>query len=982
MAPTTQLKKRAAESGMDNVDESFVKIGTALPALSSNKVDKNEFVPVWQQEVKDEQGRRRLHGAFTGGFSAGYFNTVGSKEGWTPANFKSSLSEKKKIDSEPKMKSGSRPEDFMDAEDLAELESRKELRTNSQFDSTIGRTSVPSAFLTPQYDPLTGDLGTSSDPSVLHQLVGPSRAEAALSNLIQPNTSKVGHKLMQKMGWRHGQGIGPRITFERKKQLAQNLGIPICSTDDDEDTERRKHLFPPLDRPLGVFQRWSGNAGLGYHKATHSLRLDQSFSRAGPSAESVAGVSIDGQTMPKGASFGLGALNDFEDDDHDIYDSRTSHISKDPRARRLLVLDEENTSHQASISHPRPPRSHHQLVPSAQTNFSDGTRIPQSFRLSRIPSQSGAKKTDTWYTAPTVPDGWEPNPSKVWVTQIKGPNEAESDHSSRRLTQSLSAGDRGRILGEKQPPKSVFEFISAKDKARLEKVKQQNSPLSPGLPAGPTSSQFETPVNVPTLPPTIAQAALRGFMPFSHDLSKQQRYRLYLQSQAGMLSDGAVFAPKPSPRESVDQINKELEGFAKSAMMFKPMSAMMASRFTSAASNTASGELFTPQPGLRQPVFSEEQPTLSEEKVKVDSSTVTKAKEEISQAAQAVRMDMFGMLTRTTVTFYPQKLLCKRLNVPNPFPNGEPTGAKPKVATNKMADFLTAHGFQPAISDLEKVERQDEKTKSDDWITQKVIDGPAKPLDQVGLGDDETQGRDILTTTRPAIDLFKAIFADDSEDDEQPPEVEEGLASTQKNTLMSLAEDVPETARHEHDTMNETSTTDPAVDQRVPATVPSLIPKVVDSNELEKLASFRPTFSRKTDKSTDLPADKDEEPIGKTKKKSKKRTVLMSFEDEDAEPVKDKSKVKKKKARQSDEGKKSLNLKDKKLETKEKMKGIEKTQITNDLDDQWVEKLPNKLQSDTPSADPVNSLQKEVSVGPPTNESRNRRLRASDLMDD
>jgi G patch domain-containing protein 1 len=38
-------------------------------------------VPLWKQEVRDEKGRRRLHGAFTGGFSAGYFNTVGSKEG-------------------------------------------------------------------------------------------------------------------------------------------------------------------------------------------------------------------------------------------------------------------------------------------------------------------------------------------------------------------------------------------------------------------------------------------------------------------------------------------------------------------------------------------------------------------------------------------------------------------------------------------------------------------------------------------------------------------------------------------------------------------------------------------------------------------------------------------------------------------------------------------------------------------------------------
>ena len=31
--------------------------------------------------AKDKQGRRRFHGAFTGGFSAGYFNSVGTKEG-------------------------------------------------------------------------------------------------------------------------------------------------------------------------------------------------------------------------------------------------------------------------------------------------------------------------------------------------------------------------------------------------------------------------------------------------------------------------------------------------------------------------------------------------------------------------------------------------------------------------------------------------------------------------------------------------------------------------------------------------------------------------------------------------------------------------------------------------------------------------------------------------------------------------------------
>ena len=77
----------------------YEQIGTPLPPLEKSK-DNGEFVPLWKQDVRytrwrtfanidiffvdqvrDEQGRRRLHGAFTGGFSAGYFNTVGSKEG-------------------------------------------------------------------------------------------------------------------------------------------------------------------------------------------------------------------------------------------------------------------------------------------------------------------------------------------------------------------------------------------------------------------------------------------------------------------------------------------------------------------------------------------------------------------------------------------------------------------------------------------------------------------------------------------------------------------------------------------------------------------------------------------------------------------------------------------------------------------------------------------------------------------------------------
>ncbi len=47
----------------------------------SEKDIEEKAAPVWQQIVTDENGKRRFHGAFTGGFSAGYWNTVGSAEG-------------------------------------------------------------------------------------------------------------------------------------------------------------------------------------------------------------------------------------------------------------------------------------------------------------------------------------------------------------------------------------------------------------------------------------------------------------------------------------------------------------------------------------------------------------------------------------------------------------------------------------------------------------------------------------------------------------------------------------------------------------------------------------------------------------------------------------------------------------------------------------------------------------------------------------
>lgn len=92
--------------------------------------EKKKYTPAWKQEVKDIDGRKRFHGAFTGGFSAGYYNTVGSKEGWEPTSFVSSRTAR----SLPATTQISL-EKYMDDEDMGDyLSSELVFHRNSIFD--------------------------------------------------------------------------------------------------------------------------------------------------------------------------------------------------------------------------------------------------------------------------------------------------------------------------------------------------------------------------------------------------------------------------------------------------------------------------------------------------------------------------------------------------------------------------------------------------------------------------------------------------------------------------------------------------------------------------------------------------------------------------------------------------------------------------------------------------------------------------------
>lgn len=91
---------------------------------------------------------------------------------------------------------------------------------------------------------------------------------SALESLIARTRNSIGETLLQKLGWRPGQGIGPRVTA-RKLRL-QEAKLARGKNQDENDVEDEeivgKHLFAPRDVKLLVFQPKEDKQGLGFEK--------------------------------------------------------------------------------------------------------------------------------------------------------------------------------------------------------------------------------------------------------------------------------------------------------------------------------------------------------------------------------------------------------------------------------------------------------------------------------------------------------------------------------------------------------------------------------------------------------------------------------------------------------------------------------------------------------------------------------------------
>ncbi|KAJ3839385.1 hypothetical protein F5878DRAFT_535694 [Lentinula raphanica] len=837
---TSRLKRKLGDIGVDpssaRANENFclVSIGTPLPPLEKSR-DTGEFVPLWKQEVRDEKGRRRLHGAFTGGFSAGYFNTVGSKEGWTPQTFVSSRSDRAK-------KKVAKPEDFMDEEDLQDIrDSRKIVDTTDEMDFSTGK--QPEVQDDPDADPLTAALRTA---------------------MLPPTNDSVGARILKKMGWRVGQGIGPRVTLKQRRlqdlkaSTSTGYHLPQTAPDiavDEDSEEANKHTYAPRDTPILIVERKDNSHGLGYQPGmslNDSLGVKGSSGRPGPNISS---------------GFGLGALNDADEDDLDVYDSGSANV------RNRLAYDgtDDHDRERSSLGGSKSKSVSGPTLSSGK--FRDGGAVLPGFVLSDKPVME-----DRWYPLPDIPPGWKPDPKRVWSqSQPQEPAPSANKENIKNdattalphgkwKTSGLSADEvshtfsnsnptkpftRGSILGETPlpaAPRSVFDFMSQKDRERLKNIAASLHPPSTGEPSTATeaasqSSLTPTPTTatprIPRIDPGIARAAINGFKPFSTNPVKQARYTAYLQSQA---DPSSTITLEPLSNQSIPEFNSEMDEYAQSAIVFKPMSGAMAGRFTTAAVVEHGPKVIE---GLHTPAFKDEPPQ-DDNAATADKGKETKDEKELSPKENAARLGMYGPLTRESVLWQPARLLCKRFGVKDP--NPEP---KPEDPTTQPSASYTQDPSSSDTAMAQDVSAADYGIVTTTEASRSTSTGGPRDLANVGLGDeDDTQGRDTLTYERPSIDIFKAIFASDDEDSSD----EEG------DQTVDGEPDLPITT-------NSNITVAPIV-----ATVTENQP--VDPN------TFKPTFVKREARTTKTDSERQEKKDKKEKRKEK-RKAIVSFMDED-----------------------------------------------------------------------------------------------------
>ena len=605
----------------------------------------------------------------------------------------------------------------MDDEDIADAEEAKKLQTSESF----------------------AGLGSTADEV--------SRQNSFM-DILKPSGETMGVKLLRKMGWRDGQGVGPRVRREARLDEEDDLG---CG--DGQEL----HLFAPENSQMISFIRKNDQKGLGFGGQD---RLAEG-SKTGVNGQTVPADTEDvnatklikpmkskkKKPVARGA-FGVGILNDTGSDDEDPY-----HVGPQVSYNRIIGGDKKKKRPENIRSAANPLLSSKPVFISkrlAATKDSaifrrchDGRLPLDSFILSSNPDPlSSILSQDNRYLTPTVPSDWKSSKSPVNLSTSNPPYQSPA---SIAKASTLSPKSRAALLGETLlPGKSVFDYLTPTARTRIASL-TSNPNLPAALSEAPTITA-STPKNhqslIPPLSPTIALTALNrsttGWLPYAEDPEKRIRYLAFLSHHAGISTTPLLPPSKTSPSDWI----KELTEFAHAAQIFKPMTGMMATRFTTSTS-------------IAQPHPTDHATTPSDE----EELITRPAEKSKDPAEEAARVGMYGPLTRSTKEFFPTRLLCKRFNV------------RPPAHVQVDPDAAKAGGAEDGGVSVALPQKRLElvgKREMEELVRERGVRGIGEGGAAVSMRAEivvDPERNETLEGERPGEEVFRAIFGSDSEDE-------------------------------------------------------------------------------------------------------------------------------------------------------------------------------------------------------------------------
>ncbi|XP_062116890.1 G patch domain-containing protein TGH [Humulus lupulus] len=746
---------------MDSDEEDYVFYGTPIEREEDVTTRKKKAVaeasgqlrtlPSWKQEVRDEEGRRRFHGAFTGGYSAGYYNTVGSKEGWTPQTFVSSRKSRAEVKKQSIF-------NFLDEDERSELEGQS-LGTSSQFD-TFGFTAAELARQQVEKE-------QQQRPSAIP---GPVPDE-----IVLPATESIGIKLLLKMGWRRGRSIKDshaNSVYDARRE-ARKAFLAFSYDDAKAQVAHSESIQDDLEnyieQPAGDIVLSSQGThvcaltpkqdlhGLGFDPYKNApefrerKRLRTSGNRDPEYRKALSGKnSLFGFKSGKVApGFGIGALEELDAEDEDVFASETYVQEIDEPSTKLMVDTKRKliTNERGVLPGFRvaanadylPERFDPPLVPKdfVPHHKFDGpletdNKVPDTGQPEVSPPEDSNLKLLIDGVATLVArcgklfedlsreknqsnplfsfllggNGHDYYKRKLWEARQKRDDQKKHqlDGKVSSSTQKLTAESRGKILGERPLERSSNDASPSVAVASSNSVNLQYN----------LSDTFTTPASFSELPQAVK--------PFKDDPAKQERFEQFLKEkyQGGLRTTqyaGAInMSEATRARERLD-FEAAAEAIEKGTLGKETkMSAQHITGYLATG-----GMRFTPG-GL--------------EKAEDTHAEITK---EIYPE-------------REEYQWRPSPILCKRFDLIDPH-IGKPPPA-PRTRSKMDTLIFTADSVKSKNVEGTTTENRDPYA-----IHQSDVQG-------ISMADKEIEDEVVVENVERPVDLYKAIFSDDSEDEE------------------------------------------------------------------------------------------------------------------------------------------------------------------------------------------------------------------------